>query len=519
MPNTYTISNLKIQVIIGDLDVTEYVIGGNVQRNLGSAIGKWTINLRPIVKNGAVCDLPIAINDYCEIRVGRELGPNQKPPILMRGMVDGISLTDSANQDRSGGVGRSVTIGGSDFGKIFDRRKIIVPPDLYTETAQQAYKEMAFLYWTIYQKWAAETGTPQNDASITSMGLTQWIERFYLLISDSSPNTDKVKITSLIDIPKNSSSGGEDRLQVFINPIIVPNEGGSLWDYVTFYCKRPFFELFIEDKEDESVFKVRWTPYQQADGGYPVQESLKLPWFQYNPEELTINYDQVLSQDFRRNDFDRYTYFFTRIDGFWAKTFQSSTSPGPVPVSTVDTEASKKQAESIEEARAKQGLAYKLTANQDLPAYGTHANPYYDGAGINQFGYKPMVTTLPFFGKLETDSLEAVATLLRDVNKWLVDVFSFTDLLYNGLIVFIGNPKIKVGQWIILNNNKVYVEAVEHSFQIFPAPSFVTRVTFTRGHGYPNVSNGARTASKEMFKTTGTKPNLNRFGNPLLRNK
>lgn len=514
-----------LQILVGKYDLTEYVISGTVQRNVTNPIGKWSINLRPIIKNGTVCDVPIEINDYCEIRAGRKKDANGNIPLIMRGMVDAVAMAEQANQSDDGSISRQVVIGGSDMGKIFARRQIVVPADMYTDQAVQSQTAMTQIVETIYKKWrqnstrgADETGTPP-DSDIMEMSMTRWIQSFIYMVyneeyvpSSSRNNSGSTYyIGSEINIPKRK---GEDRLKVSATPLINPQgKGGSLWDYIGYFCKKPFFEMYIDDEETNSKVVVTWTPYQNFQGLWPVQKSTQEPWFP-TPSIMDIDQNTIIAQDFRRNDFDRYTYFFTQPDEFWSssKVFWVDTpvvkdAIGPPP----DPKAVAEKASGILKASGAAGSG----------ASGMSVNPYYDDPGIQKFGFKPIVAKMPFFNRLKPgeEGEDEIISLLRDANTWLVDVFSFTDRLYNGQMTFIGNPAIKIGNWIRVAGKRFYVEAVEHSWNTYPNPSYVTRVTFTRGEGFDAGSSPRQVADESLFKAApeGFNKNMNIYGNPLMR--
>ena len=114
---------------------------------------------------------------------------------------------------------------------------------------------------------------------------------------------------------------------------------------------------------------------------------------------------------------------------------------------------------------------------------------------------------------------DEISTLLDDCNQWMYDTLRQMDKCYAGKIRIIGNPFIKVGMELVIdddetnnysaqksfkNRNSVnysqimekstdtlsdkkdtreryYVESVHHSWSVFPRPNFVTELGLTRG--------------------------------------
>lgn len=76
-----------------------------------------------------------------------------------------------------------------------------------------------------------------------------------------------------------------------------------------------------------------------------------------------------------------------------------------------------------------------------------------------------------------------IEDLLKDLNKWMVETFSYADQLWQGYLVVPGNSDIKVGQELHIEDTgeEYYVESVEHSWAVYPTPQFITRIGVSRG--------------------------------------
>jgi hypothetical protein len=114
---------------------------------------------------------------------------------------------------------------------------------------------------------------------------------------------------------------------------------------------------------------------------------------------------------------------------------------------------------------------------------------------------------------------DEISTLLDDCNQWMYDTLRQMDKCYAGKIRLIGNPFIKVGMELVIDDDdannysaqksfknrngvnysenmekstdtlsdkkdtreRYYVESVHHSWSVFPRPNFVTELGLTRG--------------------------------------
>lgn len=460
------------QVIVGGFDLTQFVLGGTVRRSIGNPAGEFELKLRPLKdKNGAILDLPILPNDYCEIRVDRQYipnGPKAGIKLLMRGLVDSVKLTEATDQGPQGVVSRSVSIGGSDLGKIFQRKQIQLPPDGITDEFNTSFLD----YVTTLLGQDADTA---SGAFEFDMPMEVWIDFFLtkvysddkIALGANRLNSSALWIKSEFNLPQTPQ--GKTRLRVMKAPIL-NNFQGSLWDFITFYCSKPFLEIFLNDEEDYTVLTCRWVPWLNALEQVPLQHSFteqgSFPWFDESKVDMLYlkNYDIVTEKQLTRNDFDRYTYFLTKPYQAWFSQGSSGIREGAL---FADTQP---------------------TVDPD-GKISTWRNPYYDMAGQDQFGYKPMVVKMPFYGSSGKPGEEIdfeLQFIARDCNKWLVDIFTFTDLLYTGSITIIGTPDVKLGQWIKIGDDNDprqltgYVQSIEHSWVVSPAPQFLTRLGLTR---------------------------------------
>ena len=493
------IDTFRIKVIVAGLDLTQYVVSGSVSRALTTPAGTWTLYLRPIIRKNVMVDLPIRVNDYVEIRIDRSKTNSAskrggEPILIMRGLVSLVSMSESPSQGPDGAPSRMFSISGHDMVKILQNRRLVVPPSVVTAD-KNIFTNMsdngANVFFSLFP-----TLTMLNQMTIKGqpwIPINKWVEAFVInamkdsLEDKSGGSTLRTfKFDVKFNIPTSdgkvvSDDGKNSLMGVFQVPLL-QNWTGTYWTFIEYFIQRPFFEIFAEDTEDKTNIIVRWTPYRNGNNEFPSFErnSGKFQWAQEAPEEIVVDRSQIIQRELRRSDQDRYTYFWTQYaTGAFGDTGGQMALPDVAGAAQI--------------------------------------NPYYDMAGIEQFGYKPMVTKITFLpnsmqGYIETvepnkrnsDSNEGkqarldIIEHLTVLNKWIIDVFAFTDSLYSGVFIIRGNPNIKIGQELIIprpstgsddsdkfgvQEERYYVQSVEHSFKIFPSPQFLTKVQVSRGTG------------------------------------
>ena len=128
-----SIGSFRMQFIAGNLDLSDYVLGGQITRTLENPVGTWTVHMRPIVKEKLMRAVPVAMNDYVELRLERtnqnadtaKVGSQIR--VAMRGFIDSEDFQEHAANTMDGSVMRSYVLSGSDLGKMMARRLVFVP--------------------------------------------------------------------------------------------------------------------------------------------------------------------------------------------------------------------------------------------------------------------------------------------------------------------------------------------------------------------------------------------------------
>jgi hypothetical protein len=343
-----SIGGFRAQVIVGNLDISDYVLSGQITRTLENPVGTFTLHLRPIVREKLMRGLPIQMNDYAEIRLERtnQNGATMKVSpeirVAMRGFVDNEEFQEHASNNMDGSLIRSYTLSGSDLGKMMARRLVFVPssidlrPSVATGVAEQ---------WIESMNWVLET-----DAGVDTTGvyrpLSTWAKFFVLSVykgelekminktkhlrmnSDgqwvkSNNSTPDFEFTVKTDLPLLGSNSAE-KIWVSTQPLLNAlkgNQSTSFWNMLTFYCIKPFIEMFFTEDNNTTQLNIRWSPLRRREKSgndfihlFPTQYTSgdQQPWFSGSLTRRTISSLQVLSKQIRRQEMDRCTYFHTR---------------------------------------------------------------------------------------------------------------------------------------------------------------------------------------------------------------
>lgn len=501
-PTGHPIGSFRHQIIVGEMDITDYVLGGQISRSLANPVGTWTVNLRPLLgqTSNLIKRLDIGLNNLAELRLDRH-DPDDvaRPQLVMRGFVDAEEFAEKPAQSNDGSPGRTYTLSGSDTGKMLERRQIYIPNDISEASIHQFLGRQAPI-GVLSEISQMEVTDVRGINSSFVMPISKWVNYFiqkvykneYERIVNMTRNSGQKIFTmqTSVDVPMIASN--LERFHVSLAPLM-NNQNGSMWNFVEYYCKKPFIETFIEDTEDSTVFNVRWCPHKkeymnESDNlahAYPLQGINNTRWFNRDVAQFTIQTGAILERKLRRQESDRYTYFNTILHPFL-------TSSGiNIPVGGGD------------QARN---------------------NPYYDAAGFDQFGYRPMVCEVPWLPLVDYSINGAnprygleVANTLADLTQWLVDCFTYTDRMYQGFITLIGNPDITIGSELYIKDTgeQYYVESVDHSWTVFPLPQFITRLGVTRGTINENAESHLRqfTVPRSKFVQTG---NYNKAITPIF---
>jgi hypothetical protein len=486
------IGSFRQQIIVGGLDITEWVISVNVSRSIEQPTGKWTLTLRPIIgDDNLMLRLPVDLNDLVEIRIDRAHEGEVK--VVMRGLLDAEDMSEKPSGGMDGSPNRSYLLSGSDLGKVLERRQVFYPPDSSDRSRDEQMNTLFLLKNDIIRyadtlPGGTQAGQQEGDIVVP---LSSWV-KYFVSVVYSTELAQKFSQSRGSQFANFSFSINDDLPQVAdgverfnVSTFTVNNITGSYWQFIKYYCIQPFIETFFEDNNDSTVFNVRWTPLRmrEAQGqGYnyffPSQRSNNQPWRRQPIKKITLRTFDILEKQIRRQDTDRCTYFFVSLNAFG------------------------------------DGSSQNIQFDEGDGGNSVGDNPYWDRNGIDQFGIRPMVIEIPWMNTVwqnasyaesyDPDSgagnraaAEAAATkdihpegytldikhILNDLNAWLVTTMTYIDQLYTGVLVIVGNSNVTVGCEIFVEDSQeqYYVESVEHAWQVFPAPQFITRLGVSRG--------------------------------------
>lgn len=405
-----TIGPLMQKITIGKWDITEFVLGGSVVKTLRQPTGQWSLRLRPTILNNTNVDLDqIMLNDFCEIRVGRNLvstpsGP--QIPILMRGLVDTVEIGESYSQSLDGNPDRTVTISGRDLAKLIVDKSLFVPQEFTSENSIARQTEIFAL-----QRKVDPTSTIGGKAAPAgATGDTQMFSTFQTFIEGiigkifTEPLVgldiaNNVKFAISCNLPKDDQgSQGAERLRT-MSGYSLSGFKGSLFNYIEFYIPRPFMEFFINDYEDRTELKVRWAPFRDVYGEFPAQAGDHMKnnvvkyWFDVSKDPMIMEIDrrEILQKTIRRHSEDRYTYFLTTWGAYQPQYNADGASQAILASSNKQATGASNERDLAELlTSASPGAKKYINENQKF-------NPQYDFQGMRRFGIKPLVVPVNFW--------------------------------------------------------------------------------------------------------------------------
>ena len=470
---------------------------------LAEPAGFFSIALRPEIVNAAIVDFSnIQINDFVEIRVGRVLvdTPGGKDaPIVMRGLVDAIEISEDYAQDMDGTPQRTVSISGRDLTKLIIDKSLWVPQEQWSDYSLERTNMILGLDSALDEK-NSETNLDQSvfqEVKPWIEGIMQKVFNDPLVGMDFGNN---VRFSIDVNLPKNSNAAERVKAQAGFT---LNGFKGTLFNYIETYIARPFMEMFIEDYEQETKLKIRWAPFRDRWGDFPRQATEHLGgktddknwaydgnarfWWdtKRDPYMSVINSNEILSKNIRRHSGDVYTYFFTTWGGF------TPMDPRAADRGIWDS-APKEVAEETDTFVA--GPRKYLNTN---PRF----NPQYDFLGMKRFGLKPLVVAIPFWtqddGKAEVSEERVVGEIDTTASGGATASTSTTTTTVSSLYAYtikkdkkdiseltLYGPRTKADNINLLFNTSVYTGTPVIDEKIWPRAPKITlpglNLTYTR---------------------------------------
>ena len=477
------VRTISQRIIIGNHDISDFVLSGTTTKTLGDPAGTWKLILRPSILNNQLVNLgDISINDFCEIRVGVVSEKNKIPPLLMRGLVDAVIISEETSG--GGEPTRSVIIQGRDLGKIFVEKALMPPIEFINQISITRYNQLL-----TNTKVAAKSGSKLTYPIQT---YTEWTDNLF-----SSDNgiltTDYLGFDSVngflksggikpeVNIPmvENSTNGMSQALVLNLQYSTMDTQG-SLWQWMNAFIPAPLMEFFLEDCDDDvdevshrgkTICHLRWAPFRTKWGAYPsmgretedhMASTGALPsQYRYFIDidkfvrfrgRSYIGRNQIMQKTLSRSDGDTRTFFFTR----W-RDYDISASPSTG--TQFPTEHKKLDCLSSPQLTNHNGPDNYGGVSCSLNNGNRVFNPMYDIWGMSRFGLKPMIVNVPFWNSaIQTNQAEqqkdpknnTITRVLDNINQWMYDCFTQQHNLFNGSIVMIGNANIRIGQELFI---------------------------------------------------------------------
>jgi len=409
-----SVSPLLQRIQIGKYDISDFVMSCEVMKSLKEPAGFFSMTLRPeIIDNGIVDFNDLHVNDFVEIRVGRfvvQTSGGMDAPIVMRGMVDAIEISESYSQGLDGTPQRTVSVSGRDLSKLIIDKSLWIPQEQFADYSVDRSQLILDLQGKLLD-------SPKTDGAFQE--LKPWIESIMKdvftdpLVGFDVGNTINFAID--VNLPKNSLN--QERVKA-LTSFTLSSSKGTLFNYIDSYITRPFMEMFIEDYETETRLKIRWAPFRDRNGDFPYQAlehmgaanpdgtmndnagSARFWWdTKRDPSVIEIGSNEIVQKSIRRHSGDVYTYFFTTWSGF--KSADPAAGDRPLWDS-----AEKPVVQEPETAM----LGPKKYLNMN-PRF----NPQYDFVGIKRFGLKPLVVPVPFWTQDDQEETGSTTTTSRTV--------------------------------------------------------------------------------------------------------
>jgi hypothetical protein len=360
--------------------------------------------------------------------------------IVMRGFV---SLVEHSESMSGGKPLRMITVSGHDYGKILQMIQIIYLP--------LAVSDQYFLEWLRWaQQYAGESSVKQKSAiEFVQDVLTEVINPFLsnLALSNKPVGEGNAFISTL-------SNGVSAEVEGAISTY-APNQftDVSLYDMLKTLLDAPTFnELFVYDTEEGVTLVVRPTPFKSLQTRTFIQGTAA---------QITLDYDDIMSQKITRSDESVANYFwvehhFSNINQMDIKLMALADDKDSFV--TFDYLNSLKQKFAIRKMEVTSWLLAPEYEHSDSPDAQQHV-------------------------KQKT----SIENWMHTRRKLLTEMNRDNSILESGSLLVRGNVQIKAGCYLALYNKgnylaEVYAHTVSHEFK--PFTEFTTRVDFVRGTGF-----------------------------------
>jgi hypothetical protein len=448
------------------VDLTPYIGENNgvrVSKSVREAAGSFSITLTDqLYYQGETCYGDslyglIEPMDSIEIRMTGNAyqsaaGPGAQPPMMMRGFVSRIELSEAMSAD--GKPQRQIAVSGQDYGKILQMMQVFHMPGIPNSDASYI---TAFPFFAQFGVGDNIMPADKFVSQLFSEVINPYIAKMRGDVSPAACSAPLQSITPDIQI-----TGGQ------VSPY-----GNGGWMGGTIYSLiqslgdiGPWNEFFIEDREDGPYAVYRPNPFLAVDGT-PI---FSFPTDKF-PATTVIERADVVSISAVRTDAHVANYF-------WVES----------PRYNLSYEATLRMV--------------AVQASQANPAGAATQGPYVTGyANVDPalYGQRKMTEQTHQGGNDETDNGNGTPSGTARINNqtafesWItqrrIDLIAQNRdniVFESGSMRLKGNESIKAGTYIQYQPGNVagmyYVVAVEHDYT--PFGSYFTTVQFERGTGF-----------------------------------
>lgn len=427
----------------------------STHKDLNSVAGQFQLQLTSVRDHqGQTYRDILHAMDYIEIRAA-DLATNASPlPVVMRGFID--SVQESLQFDQAGNPTRTITITGSDWGKLLNIWQVqyLWPLDPYTAYIQAIAPVPIALSSAFNIPY-----TVQTASQFFGYILRQIVDPVAALYQGVIPQMPTPTLYTAM--PSFAQ----------IAPTYVEAFTGSYWNLLTYYQSPPFGECFLLDRDADVALIARLAPYHNYFGN-PVDllnsvkgdaGALEAP--------VVITIDDVASYQLGRTDANVYTYFLTQPDNSLPQALGVASfvsAPGEAAVVATD------------QAQGASAIAGRIAGPVSHPYLNpllepkAPANPIYVTDMLPIYGFRPQVVTSPWLGALLLNGVQQARSDAAQLTWWLYQTGRDNADWLAGTITLHGREDLRIGRYLVVDHGsyqmEFYIVSCDHTF-VYTQPS------------------------------------------------
>lgn len=438
-------------------DPTNQVLSINTTKTLESPAGAFSINLA-----GLEWEDKLDSNDMVVIQMGYKT-ENGKVDLktVMIGLIDTIRGSESVGEENPRVM---TTITGRDFGKIIIEAMLRFYPVLGVNKKAEEKLFLTQSGWIQLLKAFTNDnsvkGTPAHILDIIMRFILQRIVDVNWKVYDEKKSPPAPKNVGLAQVLRYQFAKANLNLPMILNAY---QYEGSIWNLMERACSKPFFELFVDTREEtenviigtiEESSSIGKSKVVKEKGGYAY------------PPMLFGSDNSVARVYFRVTPFDK---------PFWEQLKTHRVTSEDV----IDRDLSRSGLEVYNLFWA--GTTITPFNDFDLKAI---APPYISTTLVERYGLKPLEVNIEGFELARDQQSKQAVTLTELSKKWsriLKAWYEINHRYKSGNLSVRGKGDYKIGQRFIWEDRDLefYIEGVSHTFNVFT--NWTTNLTVTRG--------------------------------------